>query len=468
MLTRSRAYVDPEKLIHQIASSDLDAEDRVLCFETEFSEYLGGPSCFATNQARAALFVAFRALNISKGDEIVVPSFTFKGVVDPIIELGGTPVLVDSSLDDLNAHAEDIEKSISDRTRAIVATHLFGIPTDINAIKDIASDRNCYLIEDCAQCLGATYGGKKTGTFGDMAIVSFNFEKHMSTGEGGMLVVNNQELLENVREITEGFGRAPLAREKQYVYGLLLEHIVTDRDTYSNFRIPLPATFGQECCMLDQRILQRMEDLIQSGASVLEIREALLPSLKKSSAYRRPLIRQNPYLGTLLTRLDRAKSKIVKPTLTPINSDHLLMNSMRAMVGKINLSSLDEVNRIRNENARLIYGQIKDIECFALPVIDEYAHPCFLKYNLLNRSPYSIHQINRKAREAGLELGNYQWGRPIHLQEPYRSLISFKRDGLRNSEHIASCIINLPVHYCVSPSDIDKITQFLGRLEHPE
>lgn len=427
---------------------------------------MGGVPCYATNQARAALLIALKSLGLSKNDEVIVPSFTYKGVIDAILEAGASPVFVDSSLKDLNAHSEEIEERITQNTKVIIATHLFGIPTDIEAISALSSENNCVLIEDCAQCLGALYRKKRVGTFGDMSIVSFNFEKHMTTGEGGMLIVNNRELLNSVSDVINAYTRVPLSREKYYTYGLLLEHIVTDKDTYGDFRIPLSATFGQECCMIDSNITRKVEQLIQTGVQIEELKEKLLPYMKMNQVYLKAMVRQNLIVGTVLNRVERMKTKIRRPPGASIESEQLLMNSMRAAVGLIGLSIVDEINRVRNENARQFHDTFKDSEHFTSPVLDGHSHPCFLKYNLLSNSPYTMREISKRAREHGLELGNYQWGQPTHTQNPYQTCIQFDGANLKKSEYIASNIVNIPVHYSVSSADIKMITNFLGGLVH--
>jgi len=214
MLARSRSYVDVDAIVTHLASDEgKESENRHL-FEKKFADYMHAPRCIATDQARAALLLALRALPLSRGDEIIVQSFTFWGVIDAILEAGGRPVLVDNSLEDFNADPKEIEKKITKRTRGIIATHLFGIPSDIRDIVSIADDHQVILIEDCAQCLGATYQGSMVGTFGDLSIVSFNYEKHLSTGEGGMLVVNNPDLIEAMEQETSTYQPASLFLER--------------------------------------------------------------------------------------------------------------------------------------------------------------------------------------------------------------------------------------------------------------
>lgn len=216
MLARSRSHVDVDAIVAHLSSDEGNDPENIHLFEKKFAEYMHAPRRIATDQARAALLLALRAHHLSPGDEVIVQSFTFSGVIEAILEAGGRHVLVNNNLDDFNATPEEIEKKITERTRGIIATHLFGIPSDIDEIAVIASDHEVVLIEDCAQCLGATYQGAMAGTFGDLAIFSFNYEKHLSTGEGGMLVINNQNLIESMEQKAGTSQTASLFQEKCY------------------------------------------------------------------------------------------------------------------------------------------------------------------------------------------------------------------------------------------------------------
>ncbi|HOI14179.1 MAG TPA: aminotransferase class I/II-fold pyridoxal phosphate-dependent enzyme, partial [Methanoculleus sp.] len=190
MLARSRAHLNTEEIIATLSREDLEDVSHVRTFESRFCDYIGAERCYATNQARAALLIALRALDLSPGDEVLVPDFTYEGVVDAVLESGATPVFVEPALQDFNVPASHFAAKMTERTRAVIVTHLFGIPCEIGDLPAIARENGCVVIEDCAQCLGAEYKGRPVGSFGDFAVVSFNYEKHLTTGEGGMLAVN--------------------------------------------------------------------------------------------------------------------------------------------------------------------------------------------------------------------------------------------------------------------------------------
>jgi len=171
-------------------------------FEREFAEYLGVKHAFAVSNGTAALHIACRVLDIGSGDEIITPSLTFVATANVILYVNATPVFADiTSLDNFNISPEDISKKITDKTKGIIVVHYGGYPCDMDAIMDIARQNKLHVIEDAAHAPGAEYRGHRMGTIGDIGCFSFFANKNMVTGEGGMIVTNNDSLAERVRSI---------------------------------------------------------------------------------------------------------------------------------------------------------------------------------------------------------------------------------------------------------------------------
>jgi len=149
----------------------------------------------AVNSGTSALLVALYALGIGPGDEVIVPGYTFIASISSIIFARAIPVLteVDTTL---NLDPQDVQRKITPRTKAIMLVHMLGNPGRIDEIKRIADENNLFLIEDCAQALGATYKGKAVGSFGHMGTFSFNFYKTITAGEGGAVVMSDEALYE--------------------------------------------------------------------------------------------------------------------------------------------------------------------------------------------------------------------------------------------------------------------------------
>jgi len=163
-------------------------------FEDEFAEYLGAGYGKAVSNGTAALDVALKSLGIGKGDEVITSPFSFIASSNCILFQGAKPVFSDIKEDTFNLDPELVLEKIDDDTKAILAVHLFGQPADMGAFKEIAEDHDLYLIEDCAQAHGAEYDGKKVGTIGDVGTFSFYPTKNMTTGEGGMVVTDDEEI----------------------------------------------------------------------------------------------------------------------------------------------------------------------------------------------------------------------------------------------------------------------------------
>lgn len=163
-------------------------------FEEEFSKYLGTRKAVVTNNGTAALELALRTLNIGEGDEVIVSSMTFVSPVNTIKYVGAEPVFVDICQDTWVMDTEKIESLITEKTKAIMPVHIYGNAVDMDKIMDIAKKYNLFVIEDATEALGTEYKGKKLGTIGHIGCFSFNGNKLITTGAGGMLVTNDEEL----------------------------------------------------------------------------------------------------------------------------------------------------------------------------------------------------------------------------------------------------------------------------------
>ena len=181
-------------------------------FERDMARYIGKNYGVATSSGTTALHLALVTLGIKSGDEVIVPTLTFVASANAVVYTGAKPVFVDSHPKYWCIDPELIEKKITKRTKAIIAVHLYGHPCDMDAIMDIAKRRGLYVVEDVAEAQGATYKGKKAGTFGDISCFSFFGNKVITTGEGGMCLTDDRGLNERMR-ILRDHGMNP---EKRY------------------------------------------------------------------------------------------------------------------------------------------------------------------------------------------------------------------------------------------------------------
>ena len=165
-------------------------------FEKAFSKYLGGGYSVTTTSGTTALELALKTFGVGKGDEVILPNFSFAASINSVISVGATPVVVDIEEDTWTIDVKKIKKKISKRTKAIMPVHIYGQPCRLDEIIQIAKLKKIYVIEDAAEALGGTYKGKKIGLGGDCACFSFYANKIITTGEGGMAVFkkkNNSE-----------------------------------------------------------------------------------------------------------------------------------------------------------------------------------------------------------------------------------------------------------------------------------
>ena len=170
-------------------------------FEDEFARKVGRKYGIAVTNGTAAIDVAIDALGIGPGDEVILPTLTIISCVLQIVRAGAKPVLVDSDPITWNMDVRQIEEKINSKTKAIMLVHTYGLPTDMFPVLELAKRYGLRIIEDSAEMHGQTYRDKPCGSFGDISTFSFYSNKHITTGEGGMLVTDNEELAEICRSL---------------------------------------------------------------------------------------------------------------------------------------------------------------------------------------------------------------------------------------------------------------------------
>ena len=163
-------------------------------FESEFAKYNSRKFGVSVSNGTNALEIALKSLNLKKGDEVIIPTFTIISSILCVIKLGLKPVLVDSELESWNMSTKETLNKITNKTKAIIITHIYGFPVDMKKILFIAKQRRIKIIEDAAEMIGHDYLGKKCGSYGDISTFSFYANKHITTGEGGMLLTNDNKI----------------------------------------------------------------------------------------------------------------------------------------------------------------------------------------------------------------------------------------------------------------------------------
>ncbi len=218
-------------------------------FENSIARYIGTAHAIAVNSGTSALHLAIRALGISEGDEVIIPSFAFIAVANVLRYERAVPVFVDIDPQTLNLDPARVEEAITPRTRGIIVVHTFGCPAALNEILEIARRHQLPVIEDACEALGAQFDGRKVGSFGHAAVFGFYPNKQITSGEGGMLVTNDPKLAAVARKLrNQGRGES----------GAWLQH----EELGYNYRI------SELNCALGGAQLQRLE-------TILEKREAI-------------------------------------------------------------------------------------------------------------------------------------------------------------------------------------------------
>ncbi len=182
-------------------SSYLSIGPKIVQFEEAIAAYCGTEYAIGVNSGTSGLHLAVIAAGIGDGDEVITPSFSFIASANAVVYERARPVFVDIDLQTGNLNPELIEAAITPRTRAIMPVHAFGQPADMTPILEIAQRHNLFVIEDACEAIGAEYKGQRAGTFGDAAVFAFYPNKQMTTGEGGMIVTNNEEYAQIFRSL---------------------------------------------------------------------------------------------------------------------------------------------------------------------------------------------------------------------------------------------------------------------------
>jgi len=245
-------------------------------FEKMIIEYLGTKYCVIFNSGTSALHASVLSHGIGKGDEVIVPSFTFIATANAPLFVGAKPVFADIEETTYGLDPEDVKEKITDKTKAIVPIHYGGCPCLIRELREIARDNGLLLIEDAAEAFGAMVNGKKVGTFGDAAMFSFCQNKVITTGEGGAIVTNSKEIHDRL-ELIRSHGR--LEKDNYFTSAGYMDYI----DLGYNFRMSnITAALGvTQLKKVDKIIKMRRKNAEYLTKKLSAIDEIVPPSSPK-------------------------------------------------------------------------------------------------------------------------------------------------------------------------------------------
>lgn len=454
MLNRARPRLDYDKIIPEIADPSNIGPDQVSFFEEEFRKKIGSRRCIAVNQGRSSLFMILKLLDIVEGDEVIVQSFICQVVIDAILEVGAIPVLADVNEYDYNISTEDITRLLSPRTKAVIVTHMFGNSCGLHPIMKIAMERGIYVIEDCAHSFGSKYRDKVLGSIGDISFFSFNFDKPFSTGDGGMICINNDRIMEKWEIYQHEHVKTDMDLDRNIIYGLIIQHVLTDKGYYKGYQ---PLNIGKRAVQ-DFAVVKRMSIMISEYGSPDKFKAGVHDLIKTH-----PIMMENrrSILDIFPNKIRNIKRKIMIEPTPRVEKKDLLMNGFRSLTALISMGWMDEVAGVRNRNTSLYRELLGDIDSYGLPIEGPHSETDYLRFSILNHSGNETVEIRKYAQKHGYEIGNFNWGQPIHMIDPYRKILKFNNTRLKNSENVSKKIINLPVHYYVDDEDVENIVRIL-------
>lgn len=201
MIPIARPSIGSEELkeVEKVFSSGwLGMGSVVFDFENKIKDYIGVKHAIAVNSGTSAIHIALDAVGIGQLDEVLVPSLTFVGSIQPIIACGAKPVFCEVDKDTMNIDVGDVKKKITDKTKAIIPVHYGGEPCQMDELLDLARGKNIHIIEDAAHAFGSLYKGKRIGSFADITCFSFDPIKNITCGEGGAVVTNDEKIAQDV------------------------------------------------------------------------------------------------------------------------------------------------------------------------------------------------------------------------------------------------------------------------------
>jgi perosamine synthetase len=245
---------------------------KVKAFELGISAYTGAKHCCATTSCTTALHLALLACGIGRGDEVILPAFTFVATANVAEYIGARPVFVDIDLVTFNIDISKMEQSLGKKTKAVIPVHLFGLPAEMNAVMEIARAHKLRVIEDAACAIGSFHHGRHSGTIGDAGCLSFHPRKSITTGEGGMVLTNDSDIARQVRIMRDHGGEMSDLKRHESGIALLPDYNMLGYNyRMTDIQGALGATQLQKLPMILERkhVLARRYDEALKGLEIL-------------------------------------------------------------------------------------------------------------------------------------------------------------------------------------------------------
>ena len=395
---------DDLRLLVSLLSSDSLLEGKEIgAFEKMFCDYLGVKHCVSFGRGRVALYAVLKALGVSSGDEVIIPAYTCFVVPNAVHSTGARLVYVDIDPLTFNMDIEKVRDKITSNTKVIVPHHLFGQPLDMKPLLELAEDAGLFVVEDCAQALGAKYNGKKVGTLSDAAFFSFDFSKNITTGQGGMATANSSSIGERLREIQDEFAFP----SKTYVYSKILA--------------------------------------LMRGTYLLE------PSASLTRALVGEIVNKYMVVASNFRYITREKFQSAMS-----DSQFFCLANALAKIGIFQLRRVDYFNKRRVEIAKQYNELLLELGSSPVHVIPNVDH-VFLRYALRVKNRREFGKLLKRHQ---IVLGNW-FDYVVHPNSVQRKILSYKAGACLNAEAATQKVVNIPNHPKMSDEDVDHVMDTL-------
>jgi len=286
-----------------LQSGQLSQGPQVQKFEKKIANYIGKKKAVATSSGTAALHLALLALDVKEEDEVIIPSYVCTAVLNAVNYTGAVPHIVDINPLTYNISPDEVRKTVTEKTKAIVVPHMFGCPAEMGKLSELEIP----IIEDCAQSVGAEYLGQKVGSFGLLSVFSFYATKVMTSGEGGMVLCDSEDLIAKIRELRDYDHRED--------YSLRYNYKMTD----------MQAALGSAQLVRLEKFLHRRYEIASRYFEEFKKCRLSLPDRRegKEHIYYRFVVKTKENCSSYLKKLHAKKIMCQRPVFTPL---HVYLN----------------------------------------------------------------------------------------------------------------------------------------------
>lgn len=374
-------------------------------YENSFAAFFNAKRAFAFWKGRVALYAALKAMDIGPSDEVIIPGYTCVVDVNPVKYLGAKPVYVDIEPDTYNIDVDQLKQKITPNTKVIMAQHTYGFPCDFDPIMELAKTNNIKVIEDCCHAFGATYKNKVVGTFGQAAYFSGQWNKPFTTGIGGMLVTNDDELAKKIDQLCAREMVQPSAKEIFMLFAQLC--------VYRTFIYPRTTAMAQNLF----RFLTK-KGLVVGSSTTSELNLEVDPDFFKA------------------------------------------MSSVQASSGKRQMAKIEKNISHRKKITDLYDKLLTNKGWPALKYDSSVMDPVIVRY------PVRINEKNEAlalAAKAGVELGDW-FESPLHAAEAPLQAYDYTPGICPVAEKACRQVVNLPTHMRVTERTARKTVDFITKF----